>query len=79
MPVLADQPFWARRLHELGVAPAPVPFSALTAERLAAALRTATTNPHHAARAQAIAAQLANEDGAVPVQEWLTNLAGRHQ
>jgi sterol 3beta-glucosyltransferase len=76
VPVLADQPFWARRLHELGVAPAPIPFSALTAERLAAALRVVTTNPHHAARAQAIAAQMANEDAAVPVQKWLADLDG---
>jgi hypothetical protein len=35
----ADQPGWARVVHELGAGPAPVPFPALTAERLAAAGR----------------------------------------
>lgn len=27
VPVLVDQPFWADRLHHLGVAPHPLPFS----------------------------------------------------
>ena len=76
VPVLADQPFWARRLHELGAAPAPIPFSELTGERLAAALRTVTTNPHYVARAQAIAGRMAIEDAALPVRKWLADLGG---
>jgi UDP:flavonoid glycosyltransferase YjiC (YdhE family) len=71
VPVLADQPFWARRLHELGVAPPPVPLSSLTADRLAGALRQVTTNPHHAARAAALSARLARENGAARVLDWL--------
>src|SRR5690606_34222943 len=38
VPSALDQPFWAQRLHALGVAPPPVPRTALTAERLVAAL-----------------------------------------
>jgi sterol 3beta-glucosyltransferase len=75
VPVLADQPFWARRLTALGVAPGPLPLSSLTATRLAAALRTVTTDPHYAARAAAIAARLATEDGAAPILNWLNELA----
>ncbi|MFE4514657.1 glycosyltransferase, partial [Kitasatospora sp. NPDC056783] len=45
VPVMADQPFWAARLHGLGVAPRPVPFEELTAERLAAAITAALTEP----------------------------------
>ena len=74
VPVLADQPFWARRLTALGVAPGPLPLSSLSADRLAAALRAVTTDPHYAARAAAIAARLSTEDGAAPVLDWLTTL-----
>ncbi|WP_030442992.1 glycosyltransferase [Actinoplanes subtropicus] len=71
VPVLADQPFWARRLHDLGVSPAPVPMPALTADALAAALRRVTSNPHYAARAQALSARLGVEDGVGPILDWI--------
>jgi UDP:flavonoid glycosyltransferase YjiC (YdhE family) len=73
VPVLADQPFWARRLHELGIAPPPLPLPQLTAARLEGALRAALSNPHHAARAQALSARLATEDGVAPIHAWLTH------
>jgi sterol 3beta-glucosyltransferase len=71
VPVLADQPFWARRLHELGVAPPPVPLSSLTADRLAAALRAVTADPHPAARAAALSARITAEDGTARLLDWL--------
>jgi sterol 3beta-glucosyltransferase len=71
VPVLADQPFWAGRLHALGVAPAPVPLAKLTPDRLAGALRSVTTDPRYAARAAAVAARLAAEDGAARILQWL--------
>jgi sterol 3beta-glucosyltransferase len=71
VPVLADQPFWARRLHELGVAPPPVPLPKLTADRLAGALRSVTADPGHRERAAALAARLDAEDGAARIIEWL--------
>jgi sterol 3beta-glucosyltransferase len=74
VPVLADQPFWARRLTDLGAAPGPLPLSSLTADRLAAALRAVTTDPHYAARAAAIAARLSTEDGSRPIVDWLAKL-----
>src|SRR4051812_33842209 len=40
VPVLADQPFWAARLHHLGVAPRPLPIDELTADTLTDALRS---------------------------------------
>jgi UDP:flavonoid glycosyltransferase YjiC (YdhE family) len=75
VPVLADQPFWADRLHRLGAASAPIPLSRLTADRLAAAVREVTTNPHRTARAQAIAARLRDEDGAARILVWLEEAA----
>ena len=61
----------ARRLGLLGVAPPPVPMSALSVPSLARALRAVTSNPHFAARAQALSARIRAEDGAAPILEWL--------
>ncbi|QJY47724.1 glycosyltransferase [Pseudonocardia broussonetiae] len=62
-PFVADQPFWARRVHDLGVGPAPVPQRRMTAAALAAALRMATGDPAVAARAAALGARIREEDG----------------
>ncbi|MEV7601912.1 glycosyltransferase [Kitasatospora sp. NPDC089797] len=75
VPVMVDQPFWADRLHRLGVAPEPVPFAELTAERLAAAITAALADPVRR-RAAAVAGLLAAEDGAGAVLSHLTRHAG---
>ncbi|MEY9845558.1 sterol 3beta-glucosyltransferase [Streptacidiphilus sp. BW17] len=62
VPVMADQPFWAERLHRLAVAPAPLPFQDLTAGNLAAAITAARTEPVRR-RAADIAHRIAAEDG----------------
>jgi sterol 3beta-glucosyltransferase len=38
VPHFSDQPFWANRLHQAGLGPAPIPAKLLNAERLASAL-----------------------------------------
>ncbi len=38
VPFLADQPFWGRQLHGIGLAAAPIPQKKLTVERLTAAI-----------------------------------------
>ena len=38
VPLVGDQFFWGTRVHALGAAPAPVPFTRLSVERLAAAI-----------------------------------------
>jgi sterol 3beta-glucosyltransferase len=38
VPFLADQPFWGRQLHSIGLAAAPIPQKKLTTERLTAAI-----------------------------------------
>ncbi|MBL8131590.1 MAG: glycosyltransferase family 1 protein, partial [Anaerolineae bacterium] len=42
VPFTADQPFWGRRTHELGVGSAPIPFSKLTTETLSHAIAAMT-------------------------------------
>ncbi|MCX5214376.1 glycosyltransferase [Kitasatospora sp. NBC_00240] len=67
VPVMADQPFWAARLHRLGVAPRPLPFQDLGAENLAAAITACVSEPTHRRRAAELARHIASEDGAAAV------------
>ncbi|GGR90900.1 glycosyl transferase [Streptomyces aureoverticillatus] len=76
VPVTADQPFWAARLAALGAAPAPVPFRALTAERLADALTRAVREDAYATAAAAVARAMAAEDGAGQFLKAVERLGG---
>ena len=62
-PFIGDQPFWARRAHELGVAPPPLPRSKLTAAGLAASIREAVSNTAMRARADELGRKLKTETG----------------
>jgi UDP:flavonoid glycosyltransferase YjiC (YdhE family) len=76
LPVLLDQPFWAARLHQLGVAPAPLPQRELTADTLAAAIRSCLDEPGYRSRAADVAARIGTEDGAAPVLALIDALGG---
>ncbi|MQS36147.1 glycosyltransferase [Streptomyces katsurahamanus] len=67
VPVMADQPFWASRLYQLGVAPRPLPFQDLTAEALGSAITSCLSEPAHRRRAAELAQRIAAEDGAAAV------------
>ncbi|WP_329485382.1 glycosyltransferase [Kitasatospora sp. NBC_01246] len=77
VPVMADQPFWADRLHRLGVAPLVLPFEELSAEALGAAITACTTEPVHRSRAAELARRIATEDGAAPVLAHIDTAYGR--
>jgi UDP:flavonoid glycosyltransferase YjiC (YdhE family) len=62
-PFFGDQPFWGRRVDELGVGPAPIDRKKLTVETLAAAVARATSDRSMAARAATLGAEIAKEDG----------------
>ena len=74
-PFFGDQPFWGERVHALGLGPRPIPQKALTAGRLAAALREATTDAAMRARAEALGAGLRAEDGVARAVEIVAGLA----
>ena len=74
VPVMADQPFWADRVHHLGAGPAPVPFADLTPERLATTIREALDQPRYRDRATELAHLINSEDGADAVQTRISNL-----
>jgi sterol 3beta-glucosyltransferase len=75
VPVLVDQPFWADRLHRLGVAPDPLPLHELTADTLADALRSCLDRPGYRDRATELAHLIRADDGPAVVLSLITQLA----
>lgn len=71
-PFLGDQPFWARRVHEIGIAAPPLT-GRITAERFAAAIDDAASR---AGAARALAAQVGEEDGAAAAVARIERVAG---
>ena len=63
VPFLFDQFYWGRRIAELGVGPAPLPFAKLTAEGLAAAVDAAVNDGQMGQRARALGDRIQAEDG----------------
>lgn len=61
LPFGVDQPFWARRLHTLGIAGTPVRRGRWTTERIAASLGE-VLHPSAASRARNVAAQMGREE-----------------
>jgi sterol 3beta-glucosyltransferase len=76
VPVLVDQPFWADRLHRLGVAPRPLPLHELTADTLTDALRSCLDRSTHRHRATELAHRIRAEDGPAAVLSLVTQLEG---
>ncbi|MEW2175984.1 glycosyltransferase [Streptomyces sp. NPDC005406] len=64
VPVTADQPFWAGRLAAIGAATDPIPYRALTAERLAESLDHVVRRQAHSRAAARAARHLMTENGA---------------
>jgi UDP:flavonoid glycosyltransferase YjiC (YdhE family) len=73
-PFFGDQPFWARRVFDLGIGPAPLDRKRLGVDQFAAALQ-AMTDPAMAARAAALGARLRAEDGTGAAAQFLESLA----
>lgn len=63
VPTRGDQPFWGRRVFDLGCGPAPIPRKKITADNLAAAMQQAVSNPTIRARAAEVGEQIRAEDG----------------
>ncbi|WP_084962925.1 glycosyltransferase [Thermoactinospora rubra] len=63
VPFVADQPFWAARMHATGVAPAPMPQRHLTPEGLASAIKLAATDHAMAEKATILGGLVRADDG----------------
>jgi UDP:flavonoid glycosyltransferase YjiC (YdhE family) len=71
---VGDQPFWARRLNELGASAATITQRTLTVDKLADAIRAAVTDRQLRDRTRQLAGRIAGEDGATYVVATVENL-----
>ena len=63
VPHLGDQPFWGERVEALGVGPKAIPRPDLTADRLAAAIEQAISDPDMKQRSIQLARKIRAENG----------------
>lgn len=76
-PMYSDQFFWGQRVAALGVGPPPIPQKHLTAERLAAAIRLATSDRAMRERARAVGQTLREEDGVAQAVRIIEEILSR--
>lgn len=78
VPTRGDQPFWARRVEELGVGLFPCIRRKLNVDDLASAIKQATTDKDMQSRAKSLSEKIACEDGIANavnvVKEFITSL-----
>lgn len=70
-PFAMDQPFWGKRVHALGAGPAPIAQKALTADKVAQALRELVDNEDFRRNAGAIGEGLRGEDSMSHAVEFI--------
>ena len=63
IPHLADQPYWGKRLHKLGVATRPLYRCDMTAGKLTRRIRETTSSKSMAEKARALGEKISAEDG----------------
>lgn len=63
VPFIADQPFWGRVIHEIGVGTQPIPQKNLTSEKLSAAIHEAVNNATMRRCAEDLGQKLQSENG----------------
>lgn len=76
VPFHGDQPFWASRVHTLGLGPPPFARRRLTTKRLADAIEIAMTNDAIRQRASAIGRLVRAEQGALRAATALVGFVG---
>lgn len=75
VPFSVDQPFWAKRMHTLGVSPEPLPRTKLTALQLADAIMSASSNESISSSAAELGDRIIDEDGIAAAATHLERLA----
>jgi sterol 3beta-glucosyltransferase len=77
VPFFVDQPFWGRRVSELGVGPKPIPFKKLTAERLATSINIAVNSAEIQGNASELSEKIRTEKGVANAVEQIDNLLSK--
>ena len=62
-PFLGDQPFWGKRVYDLGVGPQPIPQGKITADKLSQAIIQVIQDEDMQQRAAELGAKIRAEDG----------------
>jgi sterol 3beta-glucosyltransferase len=70
VPFMADQPFWGRRVHDVGAGPTPIHVKNLSIENLTGALVEAESGLLRK-RSQTIGRQIVSEDGTGESMKWI--------
>ncbi|MEV6487609.1 glycosyltransferase [Actinoplanes sp. NPDC051633] len=78
-PFVGDQPFWGRRMRQLGTAPEPIDQRRLSAPRLAAAIRTAIDDSAMVTAARRLGDQVRSENGAATAVDVLEQVSAGHR
>lgn len=76
IPHMSDQPFWGRRVYELGVGAKPIPRHRVTVENLAAGIQMLVNDANIQANAARLGKQIRAERGVENAVEWIERLAG---
>ena len=71
IPHIADQPYYGRRVHELGVGAAPIPRKQLTAEKLGKAINMVVTDTTIREKAAQLGEVIRKEDGLTETVRWV--------
>jgi UDP:flavonoid glycosyltransferase YjiC (YdhE family) len=73
---MGDQPYWGRRVAELGVGAKPIRRHELTVQTLSAAIQQMVSQPAMTVKAQALGAQIRQEDGVAQAVAAFQRLLG---
>ena len=74
-PFFGDQPFWARRVYDLGLGPEPIPGGKISAGRLARGLAKMASDRAMAQKAGAMGRALGKEDGVARAVDYISQHA----
>ena len=77
MAFFADQPYWGRRVHALGVGPKPILRKELTVQRLADAITQAVADKEMHRQAAAMGERIRAEDGVARAVETVSKYVNR--
>jgi sterol 3beta-glucosyltransferase len=72
-PFIGDQPFWGKRIYELGVGSPPIPQKQLTAEKLERAIREMMADSQVHQRAEELGKKIRVENGVSQAVEFIRN------
>jgi sterol 3beta-glucosyltransferase len=77
-PFFHDQPFWGKRIFDLGAGPHPIRQHRLSVDRLTDAFRSMTTDERMCRRAAELGEKIGAEDGVGRAVAWMESFLAKH-